>query len=76
MNIEQTLYPVSAQVISIVVLSKSTKNKKTTYILSIAFAGFSTVMQLVDGKTARKKILKTPKKLPTIMKDRSIWTIM
>lgn len=60
MKNEQILYPVSAQVISIVVLRSNTRNKNTRYIVSMIFAGLSKFTQSLEGKTSLKKILKTP----------------
>lgn len=60
MKNEQILYPVSAQVISMVVLSSNTRNKKTRYTVSMIFAGLSKFTQSLEGNTSLKKILKTP----------------
>lgn len=60
MKKDHILYPVSAQVISIVVLSKSTRKRNTRYMLSIMLAALSTVTQSLEGKTALKNMLKTP----------------
>ena len=67
-NREQSLKPVSAHCTSTVVLSKSVRKRKIKYTFSITFAGFVKLNQSSESKIDLTKMLKTPKKIPTIIK--------